>query len=476
MVTYRHGAGLLLLGSLLGTACGSLARQSQPQGDPAGTAPGDTPSKTPAAGPGSYTPGVSVPQASYPGHGLVVHEWGTNTFVVGTDGAALRGLHHEEEDLPAFVYDRIKAGAATNSVEAKMETPVLYFYADAPQDMQVAVTFPAGVMTQWYPSARSFAPMLASLSGVIADPVLDPRASLQLDVCKQRFADGKEIKNGYLDWGNVHVGPRSGKAALPDAPLDRFTWSHARAVASNPVRVDTPTGGSEDEQFLFYRGLGNFTMPVRIEAAGARGVAITDLDAAQPVGAVFVLDVGAASAKFAVHGAGLDAAHGPLAMSLDTAPAQPLDAYADALAAAMQSELDKTGLYHDEAAAMVATWKRQWFRTPGLRVLYLAPQAWTDAQIPLTLTPKPESLTRVMVIRTEVLTKDLEDTDAAAVRGMLPGSAGVAAGNAHFTALGRFAEPRLRRARQLVADAAGSPAQALLEQIAESNTHQGVGE
>jgi hypothetical protein len=475
MVTYRHGAALLVLGGLFGTACGSLARVRQ-DGAPADKNGGGDPAVISVRVPGGYAPGASVPQAAYPGTGFVVHEWGTNTFVVGTDGAALRGLHHEEEDLPGFVYDRIKAGGATGSVEAKMETPVLYFYADAPRDVQVAVTFPAGVMTQWYPSARGFAPMIASLGGVLADPVLDPRASLQLDVCKQRFADGKEIKNGYLDWGSVHVGARFGKVALPDAPLAEFSWGQARAVASNPVRVDTPSGGHEDEQFLFYRGLGNFTMPVRIEGAGSRGVTLTDLDPQQPVGAVFVLDVGPETARFVVHGEGLSAARGPLAVSLDGAPAQPLDAYADALANAMITELDRTGLYHDESAAMVATWKRQWFRTPGLRVLYLAPQAWTEAQIPLALTPMPDLLTRVMVIRTEVLTKALEDSDTAAVRAMLAGSDGVAAGTTHFTALGRFAEPRLRRARQLAGDPSGSPAQALLDRIAEANTTQGIGE
>ena len=48
----------------------------------------------------------------------------------------------------------------------------------------------------------------------------------------------------------------------------------------------------------------------------------------------------------------------------------------------------------DEAVAMVSTWKRQWFATPGVRVLYLIPQAWTDASIPLTVSPAPEELVR----------------------------------------------------------------------------------
>src|SRR5690349_5121420 len=63
-----------------------------------------TPATTPTTPPASA-------ELRYPGHGFIVHEWGTNTIVVGSDGSLQRGLHHEEEDLPGFVYDRIKAGA-----------------------------------------------------------------------------------------------------------------------------------------------------------------------------------------------------------------------------------------------------------------------------------------------------------------------------------------------------------------------------
>jgi hypothetical protein len=62
----------------------------------------------------------------YAGTGFVVHEWGTNTVVTGSDGSLQRGLHHEEEDLPDFVYDRAKQGKLL-PVEDKMETPVDYF-------------------------------------------------------------------------------------------------------------------------------------------------------------------------------------------------------------------------------------------------------------------------------------------------------------------------------------------------------------
>src|SRR5690348_11904858 len=75
----------------------------------------------PQVGPAGSAPSAPVrpsPLAAtrYGGQGFVVHEWGTNTVVVGSDGSMQRGLHHEEEDLPAFVYDRLKAGGLGTSV------------------------------------------------------------------------------------------------------------------------------------------------------------------------------------------------------------------------------------------------------------------------------------------------------------------------------------------------------------------------
>src|SRR4051812_35901096 len=74
-----------------------------------------TATKGPAAQP---TPGVDAGPGTdlspdlakkYAGSGFVVHEWGTNPTVVGSDGSLQRGLHHEGDDLPPFVYDRLKA-------------------------------------------------------------------------------------------------------------------------------------------------------------------------------------------------------------------------------------------------------------------------------------------------------------------------------------------------------------------------------
>jgi hypothetical protein len=149
----------------------------------------------------------------------------------------------------------------------------------------------------------------------------------------------------------------------------------------------------------------------------------------------------------------------------------PLDAFTESLAQAVTGALDATGLYHDEAVAMVNTWSHQWFKTPGLRVFYLAPQAWTDAVLPLTLDPLPASLVRVMMVRVEVLTPEVEAADASAADGFEADEAGA---RAYFAALGRFGEPRLRRALELVPSAAGQAFLATL--VPEFQRSSGLGE
>jgi hypothetical protein len=399
--------------------------------------------------------------------------------VVGSDGSLQRGLHHEEEDLPAFVYDRIKAGSlpGSASVEVKMETPVTYFYSDAPLGVSARVSFPQGVFTQWYPVSRSFLPAIvgpqsgASVKGY-DDPVLDTQFPFGLPDCARVYG---QVASGRLDWGTVDVLPRDAVPALPDAPIDQFTWSYARQVEANAVRIAAaPGAGStdQDEKFLFYRGLGRFDLPVVVTAQPGGGVSLHN-GYTEAVGPVVVINVKDGAGAFAVVAEAGIAPGATLSAGVPDAGGAPLDTLVDQLSGELLRELDATGLYHDEAVAMVSTWQRQWFRTPGVRLLYLIPQSWTEASIPLTLMPAPEETIRVMMIRTEVITPELEQSDVAAAAG-LASPATEAGAQGYFTGLGRFAEPRLRRAVALL----GQPAYAasFLSSLATADTRQAMGE
>lgn len=457
MATYSM-RGLILTGLFL-SACGAHVTGGSSGGTGAST----------VTGPGEQG-------TSYPGHGFVVHEWGTDTVVVGSDGSLQRGLHHEEEDLPAFVYDRIKEGSVLNSpsVEVKMETPVTYFYSDTPRSVNVSVGFPAGVFTQWYPASMGFMPhIVGPVSGVpnldhYADPVLDPHFPFGMPVCAQTYG---AVANGFLQWGSIDVLPRGEAPALADAPLEKFTWSYARQVDANALRASNAPAGAEHEKFLFYRGLGAFELPVQVTAQAGGKVSLHNAYP-EAIGRVVVINVQNGLGTFKVVEGGV-APGATVVADVPDPDGVDLDTLVDGLSRELTADLDATGLYHDEAVAMVSTWKRQWFRTPGVRLLYLIPQSWTDSSIPLKILPVPEQTVRVMMIRAEVILPEVEQADVAAAKG-LASAATQASAQAYFTALGRFAEPRLRRALALL----GQPAyaDAFLASIATVDTRQAAGE
>src|SRR2546429_7762551 len=76
----------------------------------------------------------------------------------------------ESSRLPNFVYNwqhpglnRHPGGMLTLTKNVlvtlqRMETPVIYFYTDEPQTVDVAVDFPQGKITEWYPQATQIGP------------------------------------------------------------------------------------------------------------------------------------------------------------------------------------------------------------------------------------------------------------------------------------------------------------------------------
>jgi hypothetical protein len=408
-----------------------------------------------------------LPQAAYQpaSDGFLVHEWGTLTSVVGSDGVQLPGLHHEEEDLPSFVADRMAhAQANPNQVMeltfSKMETPVTYFYAPAGRTVTARVDFPPGMLTQWYPYVSTMYPPMTSLQGQYIDRYLQPLETIP-PPCQSFFTS---IGHGYLDWGQVEVLAPAAQLDLP-GPLGESTWGFARNTASNPLRV-VNAAGEQHEKFLFYRGLGTVDLPVRIRSNGDRavieypGIAL----GTRVVGSVFLMVVGPQGAGYTDLGQLQE--NGSMEVSLPPA-SMPYPDFVASLKTRLALRLVQDGLYTDEAIAMVDTWERSYFLTPGVRVLYLLPQEYTDQIIPLSIQPAPDKLARTMVIRTELLTSSYEQMLTAWLSQLATGSdADKSAAQTQFLSLGRFAEPQLTRALALTQDPASQQAgQALLSQI-----------
>jgi len=355
------------------------------------------------------SPPASHAQDKQKSSDLVVHEWGTFLGMDGSDGASLDGMYHEEHALPAFVHSRSRDQLRLPGMFIKGETPVIYFYTEVRQPVQVGVGFPRGTWTQWYPQAARVRPDLVEqaqnpdrLSGgrICWSAEVIPASAVKHEISKRRGAvPDSEVK-------------------LPATSSDAL-WNHAREVDAAFVKT---VNGAKDpatpefERFLFYRGLGETRLPLRFDEGG-NGTLTLDREGSLGGGVrhVFVLRVengrGAYSYRPAVRPG--ERADGVIP-SMDKA--QPLAEFTRDVAVALAARLTESGLYAKEARAMVNTWTTSYFQTEGVRVLFVLPQSWTDAFIPLAIDPHPRQVVRVMVGRLELLTAGRERLAENAVR------------------------------------------------------------
>lgn len=388
--------------------------------------------------------------------GLIVHEWGTFLGMGGSDGVTLDGMYHEEHALPAFVHARGRDQLRLPTAILKGETPVIYFYTNKAQKVRVEVRFPQGIWTQWYPQAQVLSPALSQLADatqarhgrilwcaeIIPEALFrkDPRATfVQPDLFSGRLAN-----------------PLLGPTEPPPVAVDAL-WKYARQVDAAIVRTPDqtrPESPGEIERFLFYRGLGQAPLPLTFSAdeGGTLQSSAGDRHGARHV---FVVRVENGRGAFTYReqiqpGERLTGLIPDLAQS-----AEPVDRLADSLAHAMAARLEDCGLYTKEARAMVNTWKTSYFRSDGVRALVVMPQAWTDEFIPITVTPKPRELTRVMVGRLELLTPERERLAEAAIRDLgADDSSRRQEAFAYLRDQGRYVEPVIRRVLATTADPA----------------------
>jgi hypothetical protein len=313
---------------------------------------------------------------------LEVHEWGTFTSVAGPDGQAVEWRPFGgPSDLPCFVTilnpSSIKVGFGPKgylpmlTATVRMETPVIYFYSGREQTVNARVSFPHGLITEWYPQ------------GTV------PRVSAVTPLAKM---------TGGIAWNDVKVSP------LPrgNFPVEagKSHYYAARETDASPVQV-----GSQHEKFLFYRGLASFPVPVsaRVKQDGTIAVENTGAD---EIG-LFVL--------FEKRGGrlGYRVVRGSQKQLTLERPALTSDV--EYLRQDLQTALIDQGLYPREAAAMLETWRDSWFEE-GTRLFYLIPQASVDAILPLEIEPRPAAVVRVFVGRLEIITPEIQTEVEQALR------------------------------------------------------------
>ncbi|HEY7396556.1 MAG TPA: hypothetical protein VH559_16985 [Gemmatimonadaceae bacterium] len=324
---------------------------------------------------------------------LTAHEWGTFTTVAGEDGRAEHWLPlGGPTDLPCFVehfqnsrlvklvpgqetpLDYASARSALWG-KVRMETPVIYFYSRPERDVTVRVRFPRGWMTEWYPHALVSQPYVTSRTGRDA------------------------AHTSVIEWKNVKVAASVG-TSFPSGDGESHYYA-ARRTEATPLRA-----GQQVEKFLFYRGVGDFDVPLTAVARTDGGVRVANLGSA-PFPAVILFERRGDKLGYRIQ---RDVAG---EVSLD-APA--LTGNLDTLRADLQRTLVKAGLFDREAAAMVDTWRDSWFEE-GTRMFYIVPRRTVDAVLPLEITPAPDNLARVFVGRMEVITPATMSAVDRAIRG-----------------------------------------------------------
>src|SRR3989440_10976648 len=284
---------------------------------------------------------------------LIVHEWGTFTSIAGKDGVALewRPLNGST-DLPKFVHTMQSATSGLRHPQSKadlaatirMETPVIYFYANHEMDVTANVQFPKGKITEWYPQAR-------------------------------------DVGTG-INWGRIKVEP--GAAFNLPADYSENHYYAARETDAAPVRICATNGKSiEQEKFLFYRGVGTFDLPLAVTFEHNR-IALRN-SGKDPIAQLIV---------FENHDGriGFQAVNGFSGATTINRPS--LDKSIDSVFQQLRQALISAGLFDKEADAMIKTWRNSWFES-GLRVFYILPRSTTDSTLPIEIDPRPEQLVRV---------------------------------------------------------------------------------
>jgi hypothetical protein len=361
---------------------------------------------------------------------LVVHEWGTFTAVYGADGTMMEWRPLIGEDLPSFVYDRativprVQSGGKKEMVSyERMETPVLYFYTDRETAVDVSVRFPKGLITEWYPLVHDLQPAIAKS----APPVRD----------------------GAVRWWGT-VLPKA-SPALPTAG-DSNHYYHARETDSAVVRVRGYGDDKRDEyeKFLFYRGVGNFDLPLSVKTAENARFAVAN-PTGLPIRHLFALRIERdGTGRFGY--ADKVEAGATCAIAADGEPLAK-EAFVRAIGAKLEESLVAEGLFRKEAKAMVKTWTDSYFQTEGTRLLYVLPESLTNELLPLTIKPAPKQVKRVLVARVDVMTPEQTRSLHEMIRELGADAFDAReAASKRIASYGRFAQPALAEAIRTAED------------------------
>ncbi len=301
-----------------------------------------------------------------------VHEWGSASLLSKApmghcwhgDRCAARNCRRSFTTGQNAGYQRFGPKSSTTGKFAiislqRMETPVIYFYADQEQTVDVSVQFPLGFITEWYPQADQIGP-----------------AGSPLDTSATNGRPSHTIGESGIHWANVALSPvRENDNTAAGLPPDQSGGHYfaARATDASLIRVSSDTnGGFEREKFLFYRGVGDFPTPLRV-TADAGGVITLANSGRDPLTHLYLIKLHDGRGSFSYVEQIPAGEHQSLPVEPLTSEL-PVGELAQSIGEHVAGSLVIAGLFPREAAAMVNTRKDSWFAEDGWRVLGVLPE------------------------------------------------------------------------------------------------------
>jgi hypothetical protein len=357
---------------------------------------------------------LAADPAETPQKGLLVHEWGViNVYNdVELANADMRAVW---ESLPPFIYGNVDRRRVPREL-VQVFAPVMYFHTPAALQVQVKVEFLGGRPAVWWPANSNI-------------PRYTPRGMTQATCDK------------HLEWQLKLITPND---STFQQPLPKDHWlSACRAVKAADVFATVPGDREEEEKFVYYDGF--LASPKTAElGVAADQVSLTNR-ARHPLRDVTVVDRRVPGTIRVARVATVAAAAEVKALEFKDVAAERWPA---AAVNELVSELTGAGLHEDEARAMAAVWKKDFFETEGLTLFYRLPAAEYDRLLPLTVRPRPEKIVRVMLVHHPHCEPDLSKRVMALVEQLDSGNFQERL-DAHrrINALGRAAFVHLVRAR-----------------------------
>ena len=302
---------------------------------------------------------------------MIVHEWGSIHHIQGSGEYELLGLSEDQSDLPPFVY--VLSEKPVRPVPMIMEKPILYFYTKKAMSINVNVSCPSGLLTQWWPNVSSYSPSQFNNKKL------------------------KDLKNGSLNWRRVYVDPNL-KPKYQKGPKGSW-WDKVRDVDATPLNIR-----GESEKFLFYRGVAKVNPSVKISFTD-NGLAIENAGDK---------DVGKLFLSYIKKGQGvhtqIDKIEKKSTFKTNTKDNSftELKKSSDEMQKALQKYLESLGLYAKEANGMSTIWQKSYFETEGVHLIFALDKKEIDSLLPLNIHPKPKETVRVLLVHLEALLQDSE--------------------------------------------------------------------